>query len=151
MRRLLLSGFVASILSAAPAIAGTLSVPMDEARMITFVRPVSTVYVGNPTVADVTVIDSRHVFVLGKGFGVTNIIALDANGHEVANNPLTVYRRTNNIVTLNLGAKQQTFSCEASRCESAPLPGDDSSTFGEGTGQMTQHEKSSEAAAKSAH
>ena len=57
-----------------------LSVPMDEVRMVTFVKPVATVYVGNPMIADITVIDSRHVFVLGKAFGATNIIALDSNG-----------------------------------------------------------------------
>lgn len=151
MRRFLFIGFVASLLSAAPATAGTLSVPMDEVRMVTFVHPVSTVYIGNPTIADVTVIDSRHVFVLGKAFGSTNLIALDANGHEVTNSPLAVYRRKENIVTLNLGKQQQTYSCADSRCESAPLPGDDNTIYGAATTQATQHEQLGEKAAQSGH
>lgn len=147
MRRIAFAGFIAALLSAAPAAAGSLSVPMDEVRMVTFVHPVSTVYIGNPLVADITVIDSRHVFVLGKAFGATNLIALDANGHEIANSPLTVYRRKENIVTLNRGGKQETFACAASRCESAPLPGDDGGVYSAAETQMTQHEKTSASAA----
>lgn len=146
MRRIAFTGFIAALLCAAPATAATLSVPMDEVRMVTFVRPVSTVYIGNPLIADITVIDSRHVFVLGKGFGATNLIALDANGHEIANSPLTVYRRKENIVTLNRGGKQETYACAASRCESAPLPGDDASVYSS-VDQMAKHEQTSEKAA----
>ncbi len=65
----------------------------------------------------------------------------------MANNPLTVYRRKTNIVTLNRGAKQETFACARARCESAPIPGDDSSVFSAATAQNTQHQKTSKTAA----
>jgi Pilus formation protein N terminal region len=151
MRRPVFLGIAFALLSAAPALAGGLSVPMDEVRMVTFVRPVSTVYVGNPMIADVTVIDSRHVFVLGKAFGATNIIALDGGGREVANTPLTVFGRKSNVVTLNLGGQQVTYACAASRCEAAPLPGDDNTVY---TTEMTQigtHQAGSQKAASAAH
>jgi hypothetical protein len=150
MRRLVFLGFAASLF-AAPAMAGELSVPMDEVRMVTFVHPVSTVYVGNPMIADITVIDSRHVFVLGKSFGATNIIALDVNGHQVADTPLTVFGRKSNIVTLNLGDQQVTYACAASRCETAPLPGDDKGVFDSEMGQITTHQDASQKAASSSH
>ena len=151
MRGLISLGFVAGLLCAAPAMAGTLNVPMDEVRMVTFVKPVATVYIGNPMIADITVIDSRHVFVLGKAFGATNIIALDSNGHEIANNPLTVFGRTSNIVTLNRGGEQVTYACAASRCETAPLPGDDKSVFDDEMGQITTHQDAGQKAASASH
>ncbi len=151
MRGLILLGFAAGLACAAPASAGTLSVPMDQVRMVTFVRPVATVYVGNPMIADVTVIDSRHVFVLGKTFGSTNIIALDSNGHEIADNPLTVFGSSANVVTLNRGGTQVTYSCAASRCETAPLPGDDKTLFDDTMGQITAHQDAGQKAASSSH
>ena len=52
--------------------------------------PVSTVYVGNPTIADVTMIDARHAFVQGKGYGRTNIVALNRDNVQVFNTRITV-------------------------------------------------------------
>jgi len=147
MRRLTFLAIAASLLAAAPAMAGSLSVPMDEVRVVTFVRPVATVYVGNPMVADITVIDSRHVFVLGKSFGATNIIALDANGKQIADTPLTVFGRSSNIVTLNLGSEQVTYACGASRCESAPLPGDSKEVYDQTMTQIGSHDQASKQAA----
>ena len=61
------------------------SVRLDEVRIISFNRPVATVFVGNPVVADATVIDQHHIFILGKGFGTTNMIALGPQSEPVAN------------------------------------------------------------------
>ena len=92
--------FAAALLMSASssALASDLSVPMDEVRMVAFGKPVTTVYVGNPSIADVTVIDSRHVFVLGRTFGSTNLIALGQDGRQVANTHVVVYGRTGSTV-----------------------------------------------------
>lgn len=126
MRRLMT--FLATVAAAAvigvPALAGAISVPIDQSRVITFSKPVSTVFVGNPSMGDVSVIDSRHAFVLGKAFGVTNLIALDAQGNVVTNDRLTIYGHSADVVTLNRGASQFTYACADRRCEAAPVPGD---------------------------
>ncbi len=109
---------------AAPASARTISVPIDQAQIVTFDKSVSTVYVGNPSMADVTVIDAHRVFVLGKAFGTTNLIALDHRGHFVSDDSLKVEGHSSGIVTLNRGASQYTFACAGVRCEAAPVPGD---------------------------
>lgn len=126
MRRLMtfLSTVAAAAAVSVPALAGSISVPIDQSRVVTFKKPVSTVFVGNPTMGDVSVIDSRHAFVLGKAFGVTNLLALDAQGNVVANDRLTVYGHTADVVTLNRGANQFTYACADKRCEAAPVPGD---------------------------
>ena len=101
-----------------------LSVPMDEARLITFQQPVSTLFVGNPTIADVTIIDSRHAYLLGKTFGATNMIGLDSNNHQVLNAQINVTNRMVGAVTLNRGADTYNYECTALRCETSPKPGD---------------------------
>jgi len=123
MRQTLAAGLVLGLF-AAPALAGTVSVPMDAVRTVTFPRPVTTVYMGNSTIADVNLVDSRHAFVLGKVFGTTNLIALDAKGHEVSNTYVAVPETRGATVTVFRGAAQLTMSCGGPRCNISPVPGD---------------------------
>ena len=142
MRRFVLQAFIAAAsLAAVPAFAGSMSVPLDEVRMVTFLKPAATVYVGNPMIADITVIDSKHVFVLGKAFGTTNIIALDQDGKQIVSNPLTVMGRSADIVTLNRGSDQVTYSCVGARCEAAPLPGDAKDAYQSTMSQIGTHQE----------
>jgi hypothetical protein len=108
----------------APAFAEGIAVPMDEVRIVTFKQPVTAVYLGNPAIADVTTIDSKRVFILGKTFGTTNLIALNADGKPVVNDPVTVFGRRMGAVTLNRGASQYSYTCTAAHCEAMPMPGD---------------------------
>jgi hypothetical protein len=100
------------------------TVSMDEARIITFPQPVATVFVGNPTIADITIIDSRHAYLLGKTFGVTNMIGLDIDRNTVMNRVIAVTNRNGGEVTLHRGADTYNYTCTASRCETGPRPGD---------------------------
>ncbi len=136
---------------APPALAGDISVPMDEVRTISFDHPIATVYVGNPSVADVTMIDATHAFILGKSFGATNLLALDAKGAQVADRHITVLDRGEAIVTLNRGSSQITYACATTRCESAPIPGDDKDAFSTTMGQISTHQDLGAKAATVAH
>lgn len=132
-----------------PAVAGDITLPMDEARIVTFPQPVATVYVGNPSIADVTVIDSRRVFLLGKAFGTTNLIALDSKGNPATSQRITVFGRPGSTVTLHRGPAQTTFACAATRCEAAPVPGDDNNNFEAVVGQRDKLSQQSAQAANS--
>lgn len=129
-RTVALAIVVAAGLSAGQALAGGVAVPLDEVRTVAFAKPVATVYVGNPSIADINMIDARHAFVLGKRFGTTNIVALDNAGHEIANTYVSVSGSSAAIVTLTKGATptkpayQMTLSCSSGRCEESPVPGD---------------------------
>jgi hypothetical protein len=120
---------------------------MDEVRVVAFSQPIAVVYVGNPMIADVSMIDSRHAFVLGKGFGATNLVALDADGKQVINDPINVFGHTGNTVVLHRGTQQATLTCGNARCEAAPTPGDDKDSF---SARMEQLEKHQDAGAKAA-
>lgn len=104
--------------------AGGVQVSMDNVALVAFERPVATIYLGNPSIADVTVIDSRHVFVLGKRYGTTNLIALSADKSVIADDPVTVSSRTAGAVTIFRGPDTFNYGCTQQRCETNPMPGD---------------------------
>lgn len=113
---------------------------LDEVHTLAFNTPVSTVYVGNPSIADVTMIDARHAFVQGKGYGRTNIMALNRDNVMVFNTHVTVTGSDGGgTVTLNRGAQRVTLNCAGGRCEPTPMPGDGKESF-EVAGQTAVHQ-----------
>jgi hypothetical protein len=145
MRRTLFAALV--VVAASPAYADGVAISMDEVRTITFPKPVATVYVGNPAIADINMIDSRHAFVLGKGFGNTNIVALDHEGDQVSNTHVSVMAREDSTVTLQRGTGRLTYSCTASHCEATPQPGDAKDAYDAVNGQLATHEGAAKGAA----
>lgn len=131
--------------------APVISVPMDEVRVVAFSQPISTVYVGNPMIADVSMIDSKHAFVLGKSFGATNIVALNVDGKQVVNDAVSVYGHSGNTVILHRGTAQATYACAGTRCESAPMPGDDKDSFSSRMEQVSSHQDAGVKAASASH
>src|SRR6185312_2600480 len=138
MRRTLFAAL--AVLAAAPAHAAGIAVAMDEVRTVTFPKSVSTIYVGNPAIADINMIDSRHAFVLGKGYGNTNMVALDQDGKQVSNTHISVMAREDSTVTLQKGANRVTYSCTSRHCEATPQPGDGEKEFAAASGQITTHQ-----------
>jgi hypothetical protein len=140
MRRIALLATAFALSGFSPACAASVSVPMDEVRMISFPRAIATVYVGNTVIAEVNMVDARHGFLLGKTFGETNMIALDASGHQVANDHITVFGRRMGAITLNRGPLQYNYTCTAAHCETQPVPGDVRAYFDDTHGAIQTHE-----------
>lgn len=126
----------------------SLGVTVDQARMVSFPQPVKTVYVGNPTIVDVSMIDAQHAFVLGKTFGITNLIALTPDGKQLSNQQVTVLNN-GAAVTVNRGADQFNYMCTAAHCETSPRPGDPQPFVQNTEGSATTHEGSANTAAAS--
>src|SRR5437868_14063113 len=123
---LLLGLSAAAVLAvSSPVKAAEIQVPLDHVRTVILARPAKTIYIGNPTIADITVVDARHVFVLGKTFGSTNLIALDAAGEETVNEQVVVTERPGSVVTIQRGIARMDMICTSSLCEGSPVPGDD--------------------------
>ena len=151
MRRAL---FAATLIAASPVYAAgqgnSVALALDEVHTLTFRTPVSTVYVGNPSIADVTMIDARHAFVQGKGYGRTNIMALNRDNVMVFNTHVTVTGNNGGgTVTLNRGAQRVTLNCAGGRCEQTPMPGDskDSDAL---LGQLAAHQSAARTASAAA-
>ena len=131
------------------AFAAGIGIAMDEVRTMTFEKPVATVYVGNPAIADINMIDARHAFIIGKGVGSTNLVALDASGKPVSNTGIAVLAASNSpsVVTLNRGTQRVTYNCTTNHCDVAPQPGDQKDLFDQINAQISAH---SDAAHKAA-
>ena len=126
--------------------AGGVGVTVDQARLVSFPQPVKTVYVGNPWIADISMVDPQHAFILGKTFGVTNMIALTADGKQLSNQQVTVMNN-GAAVTVNRGAEQYNYMCTRSHCETAPRPGDPQAFVQNTETVATTHEGSASAGA----
>src|SRR5688500_3532862 len=136
-----------AVFLAGSALAAEISVPMDEVRMMTFRAPIRTVVVGNPVIADVSVVDDRHIFILGKNIGSTNVVVLNGDGQQVANELITVTGQSNSMVTLQRGVAQTTFACHGERCAQMPVPGDANDPYAQLAEQIDTRETTARAAA----
>ncbi|MCT8990014.1 pilus assembly protein N-terminal domain-containing protein [Chelativorans sp. SCAU2101] len=103
-----------------PAAAGAegIALTMNQAKIIKIARPANTVVIGNPEIADAVVQDSTTIVLTGRGFGVTNIVVLDAEGLPIVDEQIVVSRQTVNSVRVYRRADVQTLSCTPF-CESS--------------------------------
>ncbi len=117
MRRLLIAA--AFFLAAGPALAQSIDVPLDQSRRVTLSAVAADIAVGNPEIADVTVVDGRNLLVTGKGFGVTNILALDRGGRTILDRTVVVSPSSGGRVSVYRGPNVQDFTCAGSVCQRA--------------------------------
>jgi Flp pilus assembly secretin CpaC len=69
---------------------GSLNVEIDQAQRVQLRGPAGSVIVGNPAIADVTVVDADTLYITGKGFGVTEVVAVDTIGRTVFQSQVVV-------------------------------------------------------------
>jgi hypothetical protein len=129
LRRPLFALACASVAALAPhAEAADLMVRYDQSQLLRLPRPVTEVIIGNPSIADVAVQGGNLLVVTGKSFGVTNIIALDADRNVIQDQRVIVDQDDRRTVALYRGATRQTFTC-APVCTPAVIIGDDPKFF----------------------
>jgi len=115
---------------ASPARAETdvLAVTLDQAKIARLPRGATTLIVGNPMIADVTMLKNNNVMVItGKGYGQTNLIAIDAEGSVVEDEEIRVLP-SQALVILQSGGSRMSFSCNPDCMPTVQL-GDDKQTF----------------------
>ena len=122
---------------AAPA-PDVLEVVMDHAKIAKVPAGVATLIIGNPIVADVTMLKGSGVMVVtGKGFGETNLLALDAKG-EVLDEKTVRVTPNKAIVVVQRGSTRESYSCNPVCMPSVQL-GDDTKAFEATTQQISSH------------
>ena len=130
-RKVRIVGALASFLMAALFVglyaglvrAGSLQVEIDQVTLIRLDKPGAEVIIGNPSIADVSVQNSRLLAVTGKSAGLTNIMVLDGNGNLTYSKKVFVSADALHLVTLNKGSARMTYSCSPT-CGPALIPGD---------------------------
>jgi Flp pilus assembly secretin CpaC len=124
MFRSLLTATAVAALSLA-ASAEEVRVAYDQSKAVKLTSPAKTVLVGNPLIAEATMIDPTTVYVLGRMPGQTNVVAVDQAGNEILNMQVSVVVPDAQVVTVLRGSGgRQTFTC-APRCEWTVNQGDD--------------------------
>lgn len=90
-------------LAAMPVVASdTIDVILDQAQIVQLPDRVGTIVVGNPLIAKVTVQSGGLMVVTGKGYGRTNVIALDHRG-AVLLDKATQVQGPHNVVVVYRG------------------------------------------------
>ncbi len=118
MSRVLIAALaVATVLVAPMAVSAQsrpLSVEIDRSERIQLRGSASSVIVGNPAIADVTVVDANTLFVTGKGYGITEVIAVDGTGRTIFQNQVVVTAGSTGSVRVWRGAQATEMACAAS-------------------------------------
>lgn len=125
---------LAGAMPAGPAVADDLVVKYDQSQLLKLPRPVSEIIIGNPSIADVTVQAGNLLVVTGKTFGITNVIALDADRNIIQDQRIVVTREESRVVNLTKGGKRESYNCTPV-CNPSLVVGDDQAYF-ENVGRM---------------
>lgn len=115
--RLLLAIVAAAALAASAQAAGIVTVAVNQGLKVTVPGAAKSVVVGNPAIADVNVIDTHTVLIVGKGYGVTNVVVVDALGGTLFDSQVIVQAPNAGRVTIYRGAKAATDYACSPRCE----------------------------------
>jgi len=89
----------------------TIAVNVDQAKLVKLPTRVTTIVVGNPLIADVTLQNGGIIVVTGKGYGATNFIAMDRSGEVLVDRVIQVEGPTDQLVTVYRGVDRETYSC----------------------------------------
>jgi Flp pilus assembly secretin CpaC len=101
---------LAAALTALPAAALAMLVPVNHAQRIDIRGIAASVVVGNPRIASVTVVDAHTLYVMGRGAGSTNVVVLDKEGRALYTGDVTV-AATGSNVNVYRGDKRTRVNC----------------------------------------
>jgi hypothetical protein len=91
--------------------AADLTVALDEAKLLRLPDKVATIVIGNPMIADVSLQPGGLLVITGKGFGLTNLVALDRSGAVLLEKSIEVEGPRGELVVLYRGIERETYSC----------------------------------------
>lgn len=100
------------------------TVNVNMARVLRINSPASTIIIGNPAIADVTIQDPQTLVLTGKSYGQTNLIVLDSAGNPIADTLVDVVQTHAEIVTVYMGSARTTLACQPV-CQPTVTLGDD--------------------------
>src|SRR5260370_19299363 len=90
---------------------GVLAITLDQAKIAKLPAGTATLIIGNPMIADVTMLKSSGSMVItGKGFGETNLIAVDSNGSGIEEQQLRVLPAKSAVI-LHHRASRVSYAC----------------------------------------
>jgi hypothetical protein len=146
------AGFTLAALAALTAqrvSAEDLIVKFDQSQLIQLPRAAAEIIIGNPSIADVAIQAGNLLVVTGKSFGITNIIALDAERKVIQDQRVLVRRDEVRVVNVYKAADRWSYNC-VPQCNPTLMPGDSTVYFNNTQQQAQQKATFSEGAADKA-
>jgi hypothetical protein len=123
----------------------TVTINVDQANTMQLPDRVATIVIGNPLIADATLQSGGVLVVTGKGYGATNLLALDRAGRvlmsktvqvvsPVSTDLVVVYRGVRRLSDGVGEVERETYSC-APNCERRITLGDGKPYFNDNLAQ----------------
>jgi Flp pilus assembly secretin CpaC len=106
--------FTLGLAASAQAQSRPLNVEIDHATRVQLRAPAGSVIVANPRIADVTVVDANTLFITGKGYGVTEVIAVDTLGRPLFQSQVVVSAGSAGSVRVWRGGQATEMACGSS-------------------------------------
>ena len=85
-----------------------------------------SVIVANPAIADVNVVDSRTIYIIGRGYGSSAVTILDHAGHPIFEGQVLVTAGQHNAVMMYKGSTASVMDC-SNVCQPAAAATSDNS------------------------
>jgi len=120
--------------AAAHSASTVMQIVLDKATILKLPDRVATIVIGNPLIADVTLQSGGLMVLTGKGYGMTNIVAMDRAGNVLMDRSVEVIGPQDNVVVVYRGVNRESYSC-APLCERRITLGDTPEFFDTVIGQ----------------
>ena len=104
------------------------TITLDQAQVMKLPDGVATLVVGNPLIADISIQSGGMAVLTGKGYGVTNLVALDRSGAVLETKTIQVQGARDSVVVYR-GVERESYSCTP-KCERRITLGDSNEFFG---------------------
>ena len=114
------TALAAALTLAVPAAAGAMTVRLDQNTLLDLRAPAGTVLIGNPAIADVSLVTPNRVAILGRGFGETNVVITDRMGRVIFEQEVRVAPPAGTRVAIYRGAELSNYSCSPACARMTP-------------------------------
>ncbi|HEX4411473.1 MAG TPA: pilus assembly protein N-terminal domain-containing protein [Xanthobacteraceae bacterium] len=111
-------------------------VQLDQARIIKLPERATTVVIGDPLIADLSLQPGGLAVITGKAYGATNVIVLDRTGAVLMERNVEVKGPPDRLVYVYRGVSRTTYSCTPD-CAPRVTLGDDYDFFDKNLAQST--------------
>ena len=102
---------------------------LDQAKLMRVPDGTTTLVVGNPLIADVAIQAGGTMVITGKGYGTTNLLALNRAGAVMMEHQIEVQGPKGPLVVVYRGVERETYSCTPD-CGRRITLGDNQTYFG---------------------
>lgn len=104
------------------ALPNTFELTVGFADILRIEGNVSTIVLGEPSIADASPLDAGTILLTGRTPGTTNLIALDESGNVLADLLLHVGSRQPGSVTVRRALDVQVYTCASGLCDGSSPP-----------------------------